>query len=398
MVQRKAWKRTRRIAVGLTILLLAAAAAGFAWRTHRLREIARAVETPYGINDAEFIKVGGIDQWITIRGQNRDNPVLLLLHGGPGNAFQSITRRAYLRWEKQFTIVQWDQRGAGKTYGRSGPVGTDVTVHRMVLDGAEVAEYVRAKLHKRKIILIGHSWGSILGIHLAMERPDLFSAYVGTGQVVNHAKGKVIAWEQLKAEARERGDRQALQELNAIGPPPYASNSKSLVHTKWANRFEPGTPSNWTILSAVLLDSPATIGDFRDLIRGIRTSEDHFRGMEEQFDLTRLGTDFAIPVFVFQGAVDNVTPVPPLIPYMESIRAPQKELILIPNAGHNALITRSNEFLALLTAKVRPLGVQSEQKPLGTLAYRTSPASAVRKLRSSFFANHRLARQKPTNR
>ena len=257
-------------------------------------------------------------------------------------------------------MVQWDQRGAGKTFGRSGPVGPDATVDRMVLDAAEVAEYVRTKLGKQRIILVGHSWGSILGVRLARTRPDLFYAYVGTGQVVNHADGQRIAYGQLKAEARNRGDRQAERELEAVGPPPYNSNDKALAITKWANKFEPGNPSNWTILSTVLFDSPATIEDFRDLIRGIRSSEDHFRGMAEEFDLRALGTDFAIPIFVFQGAVDNVTPNAPLRPYLDSLRAPHKELVLIPDAGHNAMLTRSHEFLGLLVGRVRPIAVRPE--------------------------------------
>ena len=350
----------RRLALKAAAILLAVAAISFAVRVCRLREIVKAVETPNGIDDEEFIKVGGIEQWVTIRGQDRGNPALLLLHGGPGNAFQALTRRAYLPWEKQFTVVQWDQRGAGKTFGRSGPVGPDVTVDRMVLDAAEVAEYARTKLGKPKIILVGHSWGSILGVRLAKKRPDLFYAYVGTGQVVNHANGQLIAYGQLKAEARTRGDRPAEQQLEAVGPPPYDSNDKKLVITRWANKFEPGNPSNWTILSTVLFDSSATIGDFRDLIRGIRTSEDHFRGMAEEFELPALGTDFAVPIFLFDGAVDNVTPIASLRPWLDSLRAPEKELVLIPDAGHNAMVTRTHEFLGLLVGRVRPIAVRPE--------------------------------------
>jgi len=203
------------------------------------------------------------------------------------------------------------------------------------------------------------SWGSSLGVRMAKARPDLFSVYVGSGQAVNQGKYKRVAYEQLLAEARRRDDHQAMTELEANGPPPYASVSKAAVHTKWANRFEPGEPSSWDLLTAVLFDSDATPMDLRDYMRGITTSQDHFRDAVEQEDVPSLGTTFAIPFFVFQGADDNVTPVSPVREYLDSISAPHKELVLIPNAGHNAVASRSDAFLKLLLERVRPRMAES---------------------------------------
>jgi pimeloyl-ACP methyl ester carboxylesterase len=109
------------------------------------------------------------------------------------------------------------------------------------------------------------------------------------------------------------------------------------------------------LLSTVLFDSDAGIVDLRNYIRGLTSSQDHFEGE----DLPSLGPDFAIPFFVFQGARDNVTPVAPVKEYFDSITAPHKEMVLIQNAGHNALATKSDEFLSLLVQRVRPLTVQS---------------------------------------
>jgi pimeloyl-ACP methyl ester carboxylesterase len=123
--------------------------------------------------------------------------------------------------------VNWDQRGAGKTFGKSGPLDASVTVDRMAQDGVEVAEFIRTRLHKPKIVLVGLSWGTALGVRMARARPDLFYAYVGTGQSVNQGKYKAIGYSQLIVEARARHDSKAITELEANGPPPYGSCASS---------------------------------------------------------------------------------------------------------------------------------------------------------------------------
>jgi pimeloyl-ACP methyl ester carboxylesterase len=143
-----------------------------------------AITAPNGIDEAAYVEIGGIEQWITIRGQDRNNPVLLFLHGGPGDATNPWGYAAFPTWLKYFTVVQWDQRGAGKTFGRNGAASAStITPDRMVQDGIELVEWLKQKLHKEKIVLVGHSWGSVLGFFMVKARPDLFYAFVGTGQV-----------------------------------------------------------------------------------------------------------------------------------------------------------------------------------------------------------------------
>lgn len=334
--------------------------AAISYRTYRHHEISKTttIDPTDGVDEALFASIGGIDQWITIRGQRRDNPVVLIVHGGPGFALSPLPRSTFFDWTRAFTLVQWDQRGAGKTFGRSGPVGSDVTIERMARDGAEVAAFVRAKLHKQKIILVGVSWGASLGVRIAKSRPDLLYAYVGSGQSINQHRFKIIGYRQLLAEARARDDRRAIRELDSIGPPPYGSMSSETVYTKWATAYERGTPSRLTAISTLLFDSVASITDIRDYIKGIASSDNQFREQIRHADVTALGTDFAVPFFVFQGADDNVTPVQPVRDYFELVQAPHKELVLIPHAGHNVIATESREFLRLLTDRVRPLAIQ----------------------------------------
>ena len=357
----KMWKLATLTATGFFVLALLLVGGGLAYRAYRHGVLAKAtvIDPVHGIDDALFTKIGGIDQWIGVRGQNRDNPVLLLLHGGPGIALSPMPRDFLFSWTRDFTIVLWDQRGAGKTFGRSGPVAAEVTKDRMAQDGIEVAEFIRTRLGKSQVAIVAVSWGTAIGVRMAKARPDVFSLYVGSGQSVNQGKYRRLAYSQLLAEAHTRNDSQAIEELEANGPPPYDSVSKATVHTKWANRYEPGQLSRGSLISTVVFDSNASLTDLRDYVRGLTSSQDHFREAVEQEDIPSLGTSFAIPFFVFQGALDNVTPVVPVQGYVDRVTAPQKKLILIPNAGHNVIATRSDEFLKLLLEHIRPLALQS---------------------------------------
>src|SRR5262249_7857591 len=165
-MKRRIWGRLTRALAGLLVLLFVLVSAALAYRTYRHAALARAtsIDPMQGIDEGFFAPIGGIEQWIGIRGQRRDNPVLLLLHGGAGIAMSPMPRDFLFSWTRDFTIVFWDQRGAGRTYGRSGPVAGSVTKERMAQDGIEVTELVRTRLRQAKVTLVGVSWGSALGV------------------------------------------------------------------------------------------------------------------------------------------------------------------------------------------------------------------------------------------
>jgi len=358
---RKIWKTAARILLGVLVLLLVSVGSGLGYRAYRQHQLEKilTIPTANGVDEGMFVRIGGVDQWITIRGRDRENPVLLILHGGPGGATSAFALDT-VSWEAEFTLVQWDQRGAGKTFGKSGPLGQGVTIERMAQDGIEVAEFVRDHLHKRRIILLGISWGSILGIHMVKARPDLFYAYVGTGQEVNERKGDSLVYQQLLAEANARNDRRAIRELETIGPPPWDKQSQLGVRSKWANAYETGAPSIPEVLADGLMAPRSSLSDFYHWARGFQTSQGHFLGDDLSgplmaVDLPALGTDFAVPVFVFQGETDHITPPQLAQSYVENITAPQKEFVPIPGAGHLAMLTKNDEFLRLLVERVRPL-------------------------------------------
>ena len=199
------------------------------------------------IDEHGFVMIGGIEQWVTIRGQDRGNPVILVLHGGPGVSNAPFAP-AFIPWQKAFTVVEWDQRGAGRTFGRNGADGSGpLTIDRLTHDGIELAEHLRARLHKEKIVLLGISFGSMLGIGMVEARPDLFAAYVGSGQFINAVDGDALGYELTLKQARAVSNTDAIKALEAMGPPPWTDVRTRSAAKGWATRMtkddDPGSSS-----------------------------------------------------------------------------------------------------------------------------------------------------------
>jgi len=363
-VLRWLWKGA--LALVLVVALAVGAGLGYrAWRQHE-GEALMQITTPEGIDDALFVELGGAQQWVTIRGRDRNNPVVLVLHGGPGSAMAGLVP-AFVPWERDFTVVQWDQPGAGRTFraaGRSLP--PNLAVETMAQEGVALAEWLRRRLDKDKIILLGWSWGSILGVHMVKARPDLFAAYVGTGQVVAMQEGDAVAYANVLAKARERGDAAALADLEAIGAPPYDALAEIATQRKWASRYELDRSLEAAFVLPRLFAPRTTLADLYDLARGTLASTRHFVGPDmtgpmTQIDLRRLGLDFALPLFVVQGVADDFAPAALSRAWVDSISAPQKAFVPIENAGHFALTEHSEEFLQILREQVRPLATRLAQ-------------------------------------
>jgi len=191
------------------------------------------------LDEKGFVRIGGIDQWVTIKGDRCDNPVILFLHGGPGNPLSPFADAIYGAWTRDFTLVQWDQRGSGMTHGLSPPAETDgLTVAGMTTDGIAVATYLVQHLGARKVILMGSSWGSILGVNMARTRPDLFHAYVGTSQIVSYRDNQATTYARLLDLARAAGDQETAGRLEALGPPPWANPRAFGVVRRAVRKYE----------------------------------------------------------------------------------------------------------------------------------------------------------------
>lgn len=293
------------------------------------------------ISEQGYLRVGGVEQWLTIQGSSCVNPVVLFLHGGPGNPLSPFADAIYGAWQKDFTLVQWDQRGAGMSYGRNPPApDAAMTLDQMVADGLEVAQFLTRHLGQRKIILMGSSWGSVLGVHMVKRRPELFHAYVGTAQLVSQTRNQAAFYEKTQALAQAAGDQKVLAALDAVGPPPWQNPRAFGVVRRASRAYEAKRttppPKHWW--------QPAALYATPQALEHTEQGEDYSwlqfvgfknNGIFSHVDLPKLGSNFAVPIYLVQGEQDLLTSVDVTRPFFDSITAPDKALVLVPMAGHD---------------------------------------------------------------
>lgn len=299
-----------------------------------------------------YISIGGIEQWIQMRGAPQA-PILLYLHGGPGGTSVPAAE-AWRPWEECFTVVHWDQRGAGRTFARNEESGCGrLTVNRMVADALEVLAWLTATLGRRKIVIIGHSWGAVLGVHLIRRRPDLVSAYVGTGLLVNERRNEELNYRRQMRQAQASGNEEALIALRAIGPPPFADRAALKILRQWADVLaegdgDPVQPRPTPIAADYARDEvPA-------LMRGAEFSRRELHDELEAVDLPSLGLTFDIPFFLFHGTCDQQTPIELAEEYFAAIEAPHKEFVRFEGCHHFVVMNRPHDILRELLARVVP--------------------------------------------
>lgn len=353
-------KRVALAAGGVLALLVIAviAAVGYTAYLRHVNVDRFSIRTPNGINESSYVTVGGIPQWITIRGKDRNNPVLLCVHGGPGGTWSPLTA-LFLDWENDFTVVQWDERGAGKTYEKSGASASTMTIDTMSQDGVEVAEYLRSHLHKNRIVLLGHSFGSILAVNMMKRRPDLFSAYVGTGQVASFRDDMRVAYTDVLAKAKTANDEKTVAALEKVGTPPWNNNSFATsfgTFVQAASKYGPASEQKMLpTLLAGYFNPDISLGDMNARQIAFQTTPVPLYREIAHVDLTKVERSFPVPVFFFQGADDDVTPASVAKAYFDEISAPHKEFVFLPGGGHFAVWMMHERFGQELAKRVRPL-------------------------------------------
>ena len=300
------------------------------------------------IEEASFLTIGGIEQWVTIRGDDRRHPVLLLLHGGPGDV-QSPLVATYAPYEKDFVLVQWDERGSGRTFAKNGAAG--VSREKLIADGIDLAEQLRKRFPQAPLIVFGHSWGTIVATGMVQQRPELFAAYVGTGQVASWAGAVQFQFDFLKERYKETGNAAGLAALEAIGTPDPKNVSQYFGFSRPIRQHMNPSDTAWLTglkdrytANGVTEEAMQAIGD------GSMASGSALIGASVEGELATSATTFKLPYYVIQGRHDLFTPTPLAEAYFSKVSAPKKRLIIIEDAGHFALSTHQAEMIAALKA------------------------------------------------
>ncbi|HEX5263200.1 MAG TPA: alpha/beta hydrolase [Phenylobacterium sp.] len=325
-----------------------------------------AITDPKGIDEEQFLAINGADQWVTIRGRDRANPVILVVGGfgtdSPG-AVASPFLGAFQSWEPDFTVVQWDTRGAGKTFAKAGnKLDPDLGVDLLMRDALTLTDLLRQRLGKRKIVLLGVGFGSTLAARLALDHPDRYSAYVAAGQIADRRIAReTAAIAYVRALAEARGDQAALADLQFAGPHPFSDMprdpKKVEAWMRGSTPFRPRVPPNQR--GDVLSAPHWSVTDALAIRLGQDASEAKFgKAWGEDFDYAGLSGRYSVPVFLIQGDNDFDAPLSLSKAWLDRIWAPAKSITVIPGAGDHAIQTDPDAYLKVLRSEVRPWAIK----------------------------------------
>ena len=319
------------------------------------------------IHEEGFIKINGIEQWVTIHGEST-KPVILFLHGGPGSPISPYSNALFSDWEKDFIIVQWDQRGTGKTYGRTAPEeltpaflqANPLTVDQMVADGLELTAHLLKQLDKKKVILFGTSWGSVLGVKMAAKRPQLFYAYIGHSQITDPSDDLTL-YHKVYQLAQKNKDTTSLDILKSLGLPPYteAKNVGKIfrIVKKYERLNSTPAPDSLFVLSAAYdneaYNRHSSDGDDYSFVNYVGDKRLGVTAMRATINLVEDNPSFKIPVYFIQGMEDLLTPKEASRKYFNTIKAPAKQNYLLPKTAHgfneSVLVTMYKIFKSIKT-------------------------------------------------
>ncbi len=302
-----------------------------------------------GIAELQPVDINGSRQWLLIRGADRSKPVLLWLHGGPGAAQMPLAHALPPELEKHFVVVHWDQRGAGKSNTRDLDEQT-LNPEQFLDDALEVISYLLATLQQEQIWLLGHSWGTRLGIELIQRHPELFHGYVGVSQVADHRKAVELATMVLRKKLDETENHNALKKLERLNNPAlYHADYRTLVGMI-DNHCADYAPSTLELARVALKAPEYCFRDYLRLWRGVQRGGNpmHRNGIMEPFSYLNDTLHTSVPVYLIAGQHDLNTPLKLTRELYHKINAPEKELIVFETSGHLPFFTEKERFAQVM--------------------------------------------------
>jgi pimeloyl-ACP methyl ester carboxylesterase len=300
---------------------------------------------------AELIKVelNGRKQWISIRGWDKNAPVLLFLAGGPGGTQMAAVRYELTELEKHFVVVNWDQPGSGKSYYSKKT--KNITAQTYIEDGYALTEYLKERFSQDKIYLTGESWGSALGIFLAEKYPESYYALIGTGQMVDFAETERIDYAKALEIAQSKGDTALIERLKANGEPPYYGKDvtwKSAVYLNYLSAYMASNPKIQNPGYNTFRDvgsSEYGLFDKLNFFRGIVNTYNHVYQQLYTIDMRTDYTKLDVPVYFFLGRYDVNAPTALVEEYVQVLDAPDKRIVWFEHSGHSPWINEPDKFV-----------------------------------------------------
>ena len=307
--------------------------------------------------EKNWTEIGGIQQGFFIRAENLNNPVLLFLHGGPGSPQlpMLIPNELHERLERYFIVCYWDQRGAGMSFSRSIDPAS-MTIEQMIEDTRQIAEYLKQRFNQERIFLMGHSWGSLLGIKTVEKYPEKFWAYIGIGQVTNQIESERLAYNFMLQHAIEINDRRAIRALQRFdkNAPEFPCIDYTMgVRTRLMNKYGVGfTRENMSMFDAavgMLLFRGYTLSEKLNYIQGMMFSQIHlWNSVVLEKNLFETSTSFQVPIYVIHGRYDYQVSYTLARQWFDKIEAPDKEFFSFENSAHSPIIEEQERFVQVV--------------------------------------------------
>ncbi|NIB38426.1 alpha/beta hydrolase [Pseudomaricurvus alkylphenolicus] len=301
------------------------------------------------IASLETLNLGGVEQTILIRGEDASKPVLLFLHGGPGGAHIPFYREFQTpELEQNFVVVQWDQRGAGKSYS-DRLTREDMRVDKYLSDIRDLTNYLRSRFNQEKIFMLGHSWGSAMGFLTIAQTPELYHAYIGAGEAADWNRRQTISYEWALEQARERNQKVAITELERLAPFDYSDIEAVSVKDKWVSEFGGHHHQKAVyqrIRSQLGKGSEYTAADVEKFMKGLdwssRTAD--VEAAASNYSLFKQLPEVSIPVYFFAGRYDYSTPATLAEEYYSFLKAPKKAFIWFENSAHTMIFEEPDKM------------------------------------------------------
>jgi pimeloyl-ACP methyl ester carboxylesterase len=336
------WERIDAGLIELWLIVLAVALL-------RRREMTATAIAEHG-----YQRLGGVDQWVMIRGEDLANPPLICLHGGPGFSETWLLRYFNAALEKSFTVVYWDQRGAGKSFHPS-IAKSSMDVEQFIADLNQLVDIVRARLGQSKVVIFGHSWGSVLGALYAARFPEKVSVYVGGAQIGDWPAAESASYAFTIAEAQRLNNHKALKALRAIGPPPYAASSVFTERT-WSQRLDGqlGPAALWNMARIALAGPESVLPHLRRTMRGFHFTMNAMWPEVSTLNLMNLAPTLRMPVFFFLGTRDHWVLPETSVAYFNALTAPKKTLVWFERSAHEMFADEPDKFNQAMVELVRP--------------------------------------------
>ncbi len=315
------------------------------------------IKTPNGISSLEKIVLGDEDQWIFIRGIDKNNPVLIFLHGGPGEPTlgMSSSRKLDVELIKHFIVVHWDQRGAGKSFSKSSP-NDSMTLARIVEDCNELIDHLRIRFNKDKVFIVAHSSGTLFGIKTIHKYPEKVHAYVGVAQIINDLEHETINYNFVLEEAKESGNKKYQIKIEAIGPPPHRIPKKLFDKAKFIVQYG-GMMVDFSPRKMIGLVLPYMTSPEYSLLEGIRTLSGKGRDFTTNamwkeltnVNFTKEIDSIEVPIYFFEGKYDMITPPIQVERFYQNLVAERgKKLIIFKNSAHFPMLEEKEKYEELL--------------------------------------------------